>query len=246
VNDDQSTPLPKRPQAVGEAVTADGVEDDVDATTGELLSLVLPRPVGAEHLIGAGGASHGLLLVAGDDRECPRAEPFGDLECRGPDATGRAVDEHALALGETPAQLQREVRGVVVEHERGALLEVELIGQLEAHELGRHRDLGKAADHAERGDAVAGREGGRVGRRADDPADLAAGDERQRWLDLILAARLEHLGERDSSGLYVDHNPCAGTHHVARFGVGEVRELQRRGRAGQLGDLKGAHPRSGP
>ena len=129
---DDPAALAQRAQAVGEAVAADRVEHDVDAAAGELLGLVLPRPVGAHDLVGAGLAGDPLLLVARDDRDRPRAEALGDLERGGPDAAGGAVHEHRLALRQAPAQLQREVRRVVVEDERRALREVELVGELEA------------------------------------------------------------------------------------------------------------------
>ena len=66
-----------------------------------------------------------------------RAEALGDLQRRGPDAAGGAVHEHRLALGQPPAELQREVGGVVVEDERRALGEVQLVGQLEDEVVGR-------------------------------------------------------------------------------------------------------------
>ena len=73
--------------------------------------------------------------------------------------------------------------------------------------VGRDGDLGEAAEHAERGDPVARLDGGALRRAADDAADLAAGDERQRRLDLVLAAGLQHLGERDAGGVDVDDDP---------------------------------------
>ena len=86
----------QRAQAVGEAVAADRVEHDVDArAAGQLLGLVLPGAVGAHDLVGAGLARHALLLVARDDGDRARADALGDLDRRGADAAGRAVDEHA-------------------------------------------------------------------------------------------------------------------------------------------------------
>ena len=68
--------LAQRAQAVGEAVAADRVEHDVDAAAGGLLGLVLPRAVGAQHLVGAGLARDALLLVAGDDGEHAAPSPL--------------------------------------------------------------------------------------------------------------------------------------------------------------------------
>ena len=69
---------------------------------------------------------------------------------------------------------------MVVEDQPGALGEVQRVGQLEGQEAGRDRDLGEAAEHAERGHAVAGLDARAVGRAAHDAGHLAAGDERQR------------------------------------------------------------------
>ncbi len=162
----------QRAQAVGEPVAADRVDHEVDPAARELLGLILPRPVAPDDLVGAGVARHPLLLIGRDDRDRPRAEPLGDLERGGADPAGGAVDEHGLALFEAAAGHQREVGRVVVEDQRRALREVELVGQLEHEERRRHRDLGPAAEHAERGHAVAGAHAGAVGRRADHPADL--------------------------------------------------------------------------
>ena len=60
------------------------------------------------------------------------------------------MDQHLLARREAAAQLQREVRSVVVQDEAGALLEAELVGELEGEERRRDDDLGEAAEHAER------------------------------------------------------------------------------------------------
>ena len=124
-DDDDAAVLAQRAQAVGEAVAADRVEHDVDAAR-TLDDLLAPRPVGAHDVVGARVARDLLLLVARDDGDRRRAEALGDLERRGADAARRAVDEHALALGQAPAQLQREVGRVVVDDERRALREVEL------------------------------------------------------------------------------------------------------------------------
>ena len=99
---------------------------------------------------------------------------------------------------------------MVVEDQPRALGEVELVGQREGEELGRDGDLGEAAEHAARGDAVAGRDRRAVGRAAHDAADLAAGHERQRRLELVLAARLQHLGERHARGVDVDDHALPG------------------------------------
>src|SRR2546423_1217915 len=67
-----------------------------------------------------------LLPAAGAARVGPRPDPLAPRDGGVPDAARRAVDEHGLALGEPPAELQREVRGVVVEDQARALRHVEL------------------------------------------------------------------------------------------------------------------------
>ena len=126
---------------------------------------------------------------------------------------------------------------MIVQHEAGALGEVKLVGEREAEVFGRGDHFGKPAQPAERGHAVAGRDRGAVGRRADDAADLAAGDERQRRLELILAAGLQHLGERHAGGVDVDQHAASRRQHRRRLGLGRVDELQRFVGTAQLRDL---------
>ena len=214
-DDDHAAALAQRPEVVGEAIAADGVDHDVHAAAGDLLDLVLPGTVRANDLVGAGIARDPLLVIARHhgDRAC--AQPLGDLQRRRADSARRALHEHRLPFRQPAARAQREVGGVVVQHEAGALGEVELVGEREAEVLGRGDHLGKPAQPAERGHPVAGRDRGAVGRRADDAADLAAGDERQRRLELILAAGLQHLGERHAGGVDVDQHAASRSQHRA-------------------------------
>ena len=101
-DDDRAPALAQRAQAVGEAVAADRVEDDVDAAAGELLGLVLPRRRRSARPRRRRRRAPPLLLVAGDDGDRPRPQPLGDLQRRRADAAGGAVDEHGLALGSRP------------------------------------------------------------------------------------------------------------------------------------------------
>ncbi len=80
---------------------------------------------------------------------------------------------------------------MVVEDETRALGEVQLRRQREREELGRHGRLGEAAEPAERGHAVARLHLRSLGGAAHDAGDLAAGHERQRRFELVLAARLQ-------------------------------------------------------
>ena len=110
---------------------------------------------------------------------------------------------------------------MVVEDQRRALGEVQLVGQREGEELRRDRHLGEAAEHAEGGDAIAGRTAAPSGALRTTPADLAARHERQRRLELVLAAGLQHLGERDAGGVDVDHDAAARCQRMRRLGLGQ-------------------------
>ena len=166
-----------------------------------------------------------LLLLRGHDRDRARAEPLRDLQRRRSNAARGAVHEHGLAVLHAPAQLQREVRGVVVEHQPGALRVVER-AEGEREGLRCDGNLGEAAERAERGDAIPRLDRRAVGSRAHDPRDLAAGDERQRRFHLVLAARLQELGERHPRRVHVDENARAGREHVRGLGLVELDELQ--------------------
>ena len=171
--------LAQRAQAVGEAVAADRVEHDVDAAA--VSSTTCSRHGPSERTTSSAPASRATCSFSSLETTATvvGAEALRDLERGGADAAGGAVDEHALALRQAAAQLQREVGGVVVEDQRRALREVERLGQREGHERGRDGDLGHAAERRERGDAVAGREAGAVGGGAHGARHLGAGHERQ-------------------------------------------------------------------
>jgi hypothetical protein len=64
----------------------------------------------------------------------------------------------------------------------------------------------------------------------------------QRRLQLVLAAALEHLRERDASHLHVDDHAAVGSEHVLRSRLVDIDHLQARG-AAQLDYLKRAHRR---
>ena len=125
---------------------------------------------------------------------------------------------------------------MVVEDQPGALREVELLGQRE-HELRlRERELGEAAEHAERRHAVALADRGALRRPPHDARHLAAGHERQVRLDLVEPARLQHLGERDARGADLDDDAVA-------VRLRQLCELQRLG-AAELDDLDRPHGRT--
>ena len=114
-------------------------------------------------------------------------------------------------------------------------------GAREGEELGRDRHLREAAERAEAGHAIARFEL-RSGRRAaDDPGNLAAGHEGQRRFQLVLPARLQHLGERHAGGVDVDHDAGARREHVRGLGLVQLDQLQRAVGAGLGDDLDGFH-----
>src|SRR4029453_18924719 len=93
-NDEGAAALAQRTDAVGEAVAAHRVEHDIYAAPGELFCLVLPRTIGTDAPLGAGGARNSGLLVGGHDADRPGTEALRDLERGGADATRSAVDQH--------------------------------------------------------------------------------------------------------------------------------------------------------
>ena len=151
------------------------------------------------------------------------------------------MHEDGLARLQAPAQRQREVGGVVVEDQPGTLGEVELARQREGEELGRNGRLGEAADGAEGRHTLAGLDLRACGSAAHDPGHLAAGDEGQGRFHLILAARLQELGEGDAGALDVDDDALAGREHVRGLGLGHLDQRERAVGTALLHDLDGPH-----
>jgi hypothetical protein len=73
------------------------------------------------------------------------------------------------------------------------------------------------------------------------PGDLAARDERERRLDLVLAAGLQDLGEAHARGVDLDDDARARGEQVGGLGLRDVGEAQGAPRAGEVDDLEGAH-----
>lgn len=139
------------------------------------------------------------------------------------------MHQHRLPLLQTPAELQREVRRVVVEHEARPLGEVKGVGQLEAEELGCHRNLGEGAKHAEPRHPISGTHGRTVGSRAHQAPDLAAGNEGQRWLDPVLTPGLQDLRERHPGGVDFHHDAASRSEHVRGLGLRNLDQTERLG-----------------
>ncbi len=130
---------------------------------------------------------------------------------------------------------------MIVEDQTGALREVELRRQHEREELGRHGRLGEAAERAERRHTVARLDLGTLGRAAHHSCNLAARHERQRRFELVLAARLQHLGERDPGGVHVDHDARARGERMRGLGLSELQERERAVGTTEVDDLDCLH-----
>ena len=96
------------------------------------------------------------------------------------------------------------------------------VGQRE-HQLGRGGDgRGEPAEHRHRGHPVAGGEAGAVRGLAHRARDLAAEQEGQVGLHLVLAAAEQQVGEDDAGRLHVDEHLA-----VADRGLVDLGDLDR-------------------
>src|SRR4029077_18054915 len=86
-DDDHAADLAQRPEVVGEAIAAHGVDHDVHPAAGELLDLILPGTVRANDLISAGPARDPAPAVrsAGPPRSFSPPHPPA---CGGPPTPG--------------------------------------------------------------------------------------------------------------------------------------------------------------
>ena len=147
-----------------------------------------------------------------------------------------------LALRQAPAQLQREVGGVVVQDQRGALGEVELVGQRERQEVGRHGDLGEAAEHAAR------RRRGRPrstpspsGALRTTPATSLPGTNGSGGL-IWYSPRVWSTSGNDTPAAWTSiTHAAARREHVRRLGLGQVDQLSALRGPGKVDDLEGSH-----
>ena len=120
-----------------------------------------------------------------------------------------------------------------------------LLRKREREERRRHRGLGEAAERTERRHAIADLEirspAAPGGDAAYDAGDLAAGHERQRRFDLIFAASLQQLGERDPRGVHLDDDAPVRTQHMGGLGLWQVDQLECAVGAGEVDDLDSFH-----
>ena len=203
-----------------EGVAPNRVVDDVGAMTagevlhrlGDVLLVVLDHQVGAEP-----PADCGLLRRAdrGDD---DRTGGLAELDGGAADAARGAVHQQELAGLELRPAVQAEPARLVVDEERGRLLEGHRVRNLEHVLRARMRELGVAAaaktvrldPHQ---DTVAGLETA-VAENADhDARHLGAGHERQVWFLLVGPRDQEGIEEVDAGGFHRDAQHarrCAG------------------------------------
>src|SRR5690606_34129980 len=232
-------PLPER--------LADRVEDEVHASLPGLapdLAGVVDRgavvdDVGAER-------PDPLDVLAGRDREDPRAREFRDLDRRRRDATRRTGHQHVLARAQSPAADQPSPRRLVDERRGGRLLERHLVRErVHVHRRDRHV-LREAALRVLAQDPVA-----HAHRLLPELAPLAAAAPERR-VDDDPRARLEALDARaelrDDAGdvraadvrhRRLDRQPAPDpqVQMVQRRGTDLDQDLARtRGRAGDIVD----------
>ena len=239
--------LAQRAQAVGEAVAADRVEHDVDAAAGELLDLVLPRRRRSARPRRRRPRARPAPSRRSRRRRSSRApRPLATCSDAVPTPPAAPCTSTVSPSAQPPAQLQREVGRVVVEDQRRRPARSRA-----RRAAGRSGTSGATATSAKppsmqnAATRSPGANAAPSGALRTTPADLAARHERQRRLELVLAARLQHLGERRRRRRgRRRRTPSPGVSMCEASGSGDVDELERRVGAGQLGDLDGAHGRA--
>ena len=211
-DDDRTPALAQRAQAVGEAIAADRVEDHVDAAARELLRLVLPRAI-ASARPRRRPASRATRSFSSLDTTAIVLAPSPLATCSDAVPTPPAAPWTSTVSpsASRPRELQREVRGVVVEDQPRALREVERVGQREGEARRRHGHLGEAAEHAERGDAVARREPrAPSGALRTIPATSLPGTNGSGGLSWYSPRVCRTSGNDDAGGVHVDETPSPG------------------------------------
>ena len=159
---------------------------------------------------------------AGADRL--QAEMAGEIEQRRADGPGRADHENGSARGQAPAAGEHLECGEIGERNAHRFRGVDPVGHGDEKTNGADRILRVAADDREIGDpyALARRSHARPG-FVDGPDEIVAGGERQRPLEIGIAAHAdEGVGEARAGGQHLDAD-------LARAGLGKDRffdELQ--------------------
>ena len=148
----------------------------------------------------------------------------GEIEQRRADGPGRADHENGSARGQAPAAGEHLECGEIGERNAHRFRGVDPVGHGDEKTNGADRILRVAADDREIGDpyALARRSHARPG-LVDDADEIVAGGERQRPLEIGIAAHAdEGVGEARAGGQHLDAD-------LARAGLGKDRffdELQ--------------------
>jgi hypothetical protein len=144
-HDQQPTASTQTAQGVGDAVTTDRIQHEVDPLAAGQLPYRLPEALDGDHLVGPRGAGHRRLLLGRGDGDHVRIPSDGQLDRRDPDTTARAVDQQPFTGAQPTTVEQCEVDGQQVHRQPGCHLEVDLVGERE-HQVRRHQHgLGEAA-----------------------------------------------------------------------------------------------------
>ncbi len=188
----------ERVEVLGEVLGADELEDDVVlALLGEALRGDRVRAVGGDLLAGVLVADGGGDAGAGHHAELDGGEP---------DAAGGAVDEQALADGQTGLGEERVVGGGERLGDAAGRGPVELLGDRHRRALVDDRELGLSAAGHDRHHAIA---------RFEAAGAAAAGHDLARELEArdvggcvrrrgIVAGELHHVGAVEAGGADAD------------------------------------------
>ena len=223
----------------------DRVEHDVDAAAGDLLGLVLPRSVRAHDVVGAGFRATCSFSSLETTAIVRAPSPFATWSEAVPTPPAAPWTSTVSPGGEPAPQLQREVRRVVVEDERRALGEVELVGELEGHVLGRHDDLGEPSEHAEGGHPVARPPtAAPSGAERTVPPTSLPGTNGRSGLNWYSPRVCSTSGNETPAAFTSTSDAAARRQRVRRLGLGQVHHPQRPFGSGELSDLDRAHRRA--
>ena len=229
----------QRGQAAVERRPRDAVVDDRGALAAGELAHALGEAVVADRLVGARPARELGLLGGRGGRDHAPAPLLDHLGQQQPDAAGRGVDEHVVALLHRVGRDAQVVRGHALQQRGGRHLGADPVGHL--HRGGRVDDdaLGVAARRRGPGDPVAlGEPLDALPHRHDRAGALGAGDERRVVGIGAAALALVDVAEVDARGRERDED-LAG----ARLGLGLVAQLEHVGPA-VARDHDGAHRRA--
>ncbi len=192
-----------------EQLTAHRIIDHVHAlAAGQALDLVTQAGLAVvDQFIGAGRLGHGQFFRTAGRRDHPCAHGLADLHRRQADPTGCAQHQQGFTCLQL-ATLAQGMHGGAVGH-----AECCSGGEVHArrhrqHVVERHRHLFRERSPAgERHDPVADLEGaGLFSDRGHHAGCLAAGGERQWWLELVLAFDDQGVGKVDPGSLHIQQD----------------------------------------